>query len=154
MAEISVFARMIAKNRHFRDLSQQVLFGAFLHISSGNVIDLISLNDVQRIELLQRCTVDSFFVVVQLVIIFAVQLYLIAWQALMGVFFHTASLPYVMAISSVCAKLRRETAKVSDRRISLMNELVSGIRALKTHGWKEYSQEEVKKVRRLISKKY
>ena len=140
MAEVSVFARMIAKNRHFRDLSQQVLFGvvAFLHISSGNVIDLISLNDVQRIELLQRCTVDSFFVVVQLVIIFAVQLYLIAWQALMGVFFHTASLPYVMAISSVCAKLRRETAKVSDRRISLMNELVSGIRALMTHGWEEY----------------
>ena len=27
MAEVSVFARMIGKNRHFRDLSQQVLFG-------------------------------------------------------------------------------------------------------------------------------
>ena len=27
LAEVSVFARMIGKNRHFRDLSQQVLCG-------------------------------------------------------------------------------------------------------------------------------
>ena len=65
----------------------------------------------------------------------------------MGVFFHTASLLYIMAISSACNKLRRETAKGSDRRISLMNELISGIRALKTCGWEEYYQEEVEKVR-------
>ena len=44
--------------------------------------------------------------------------------------------------------MRLETAEVSDRRLFLMNELVTGIRALKTHAWEEYYQEKVKAARR------
>ena len=51
-------------------------------------------------------------------------------------------------ISSVCARLRQETAEVADRRISLMNELVTGIRVLKTHAWEENYREKVEEIRR------
>jgi len=59
-----------------------------------------------------------------------------------------ALIPCVTKISSVCARLREETAEVTDRRISLMNELVTGIRALKTHAWEENYREKVEEVRR------
>ena len=74
-------------------------------------------------------------------------LYLIGWQALMGVLFLMALIPCVMMISSVCAQLRDQTAEVTDRRLSLINELVSGIRALKAHAWEGYYMKKVQKVR-------
>ena len=66
----------------------------------------------------------------------------------MGVLFLVMMLPCVLIISSICAGLRVETAELSDRRLLLMNELVTGIRALKTHAWEEYYQEKVKATRR------
>jgi len=80
-------------------------------------------------------------------------LYLIGWQALMGVLFLIALIPCVMKISSACSRLRNETAKVADQRMSLMNELVTGIRALKTHAWEENYRDKVKKVRRQVEVK-
>ena len=66
----------------------------------------------------------------------------------MGVLFLMALIPCIMIISSVCAQLRRKTAEVTDRRLSLMNELVSGIRAIKTHAWEENYRDKVQEVRR------
>ena len=66
----------------------------------------------------------------------------------MGVLFLIALIPCVMKISSACARLRQATAEVTDRRISLMNELVFGIRALKTHAWEENYRQKVQEVRR------
>ena len=56
--------------------------------------------------------------------------------------------PCVMIISTICAQLRQKTAEVTDQRIVLMNELVYGIRALKTHAWEEYYKEKVQQLRR------
>lgn len=66
----------------------------------------------------------------------------------MGVLFLIMLIPSVIIISSFCAELRKKTAELTDRRISLMNELVSGIRALKAHAWEEIYREKVKDVRR------
>ena len=66
----------------------------------------------------------------------------------MGVLFLVAMILSVLIISYICARLRVETAEVSDRRLLLMNELMTGIRALKTHAWEEYYQEKVKATRR------
>ena len=66
----------------------------------------------------------------------------------MGILFLIMVMPCVMIISSVYAQLRQETAEVTDRRISLMNELLSGIRVLKTHAWEENYREKVQEVRR------
>ena len=112
-----------------------------------NLIDLIS-NDVQRIELTTRWVFASFLFALEFTAVTVSLLYLIGWPALMGVLFLVMMLLCVLIISSICAGLRLETAELSDRRLLLMNELVTGIRALKTHAWEEYYQEKVKATRR------
>lgn len=115
--------------------------------TAGKIMDLLS-NDCQRIEYAPRMTCLSFFFAFDIVVVFLIVVFLMGWQGLTGVVFMTALLPCVLIISAACAKLRRETAEVSEKRISLMNELVTGIRALKTHTWEEYYEEKVKEVRR------
>ena len=73
---------------------------------------------------------------------------LIGWQAVMGVFLLCVLMPYFAVLSYVNAKLRLRTATVSDQRISLMNQVVSGIRAVKTHAWEEEYRRKIKHVRR------
>ena len=124
-------------------LTQQSLLKA----TTGNLIDLIS-NDVQRIELTTRWIFGSFFFALEFTVAIVLLLHLIGWPALMGVLFLVLMLLCVLIISFICAGLRVETAEVSDRRLLLMNELVTGIRALKTHAWEEYYQEKVKATRR------
>ena len=121
---------------------------ALLEFSTGQVIDLIS-NDVQRLE---EDAVNLFFsgsfTFVELVAITCLLLYFIGWQALMGVLFLGFLVPYFVGLSFVSAALRLRTAAQSDRRISLMNQVVSGIRAIKTHAWEDEYREKIKTSRR------
>ena len=110
-------------------------------------MDLIS-NDVQRIEMAPRSICVCFFSLLDIVVVFALVLCFIGWRGLMGILFLIALFPCVVIISSACARLRWEIAMVSDKRISLINELVTGIRAIKTHAWEQYYEEKVKDVRR------
>ena len=120
---------------------------SLLKTTTGNVMDLIS-NDVQRMETAPTGICVCFFSFSDIVVVSALVFHLIGWQGLMGILFSTMLLPCVLFISSVCARLHLEISKVSDRRISLMNELVTGIRALKTHAWEEYYEKKVMDVRR------
>ena len=124
-------------------ISQQLL----LKTTTGNVIDLIS-NDVQRMELAPRWICTALLPVFEFVTVVILLLYFIGWQAIIGILFLMTVIPCIMVISGVCAQLRQETAEVTDRRISLMNELVSGIRAVKAHAWEENYREKVQEVRR------
>ena len=74
--------------------------------------------------------------------------YFIGWQALMGVILLCFLLPYFAALSYAGAALHLRTAAVSDRRISLMNQVVSGIRAIKTHAWEDKYREKIRNTRR------
>ena len=73
---------------------------------------------------------------------------LIGWQAVMGVFLLCVLMPYFAVLSYANAKLRLRTATVSDQRISLMNQVVSGIRAVKTHAWEDEYGRKIRHVRR------
>lgn len=119
--------------------------------TTGNVIHLIS-NDVQRIELAPRWIFTAFMSILELAAVVCLLLYLIGWQPVTGILFLLLLLPCFVVISALCAQLRRDTAVVTDRRISLMNELVSGIRALKTHAWEENYREKVQEVRRYVNR--
>ena len=74
--------------------------------------------------------------------------YLIGWQAVMGVFLLCVLMPYFAVLSYANAKLRLRTATVSDKRISLMNQVVSGIRAIKTHTWEDEYRRKIEDIRR------
>ena len=73
---------------------------------------------------------------------------LIGWQAVTGVFLLCILMPYFAVLSYANAKLRLRTATVSDQRISLMNQVVSGIRAVKMHSWEDEYGQRIKHVRR------
>ena len=124
-------------------ISQQRL----LETTTGNVVDLIS-NDVQRMEMAPRWICTALLPVFEFVTVVFLLLFFTGWQTIMGILFLFMVIPCVIIISGLCAQLRQETAEVTDSRISLMNELVSGIRALKAHAWEENYREKVQEVRR------
>ena len=114
---------------------------SLLRFSTGHVIDLVS-NDVQRLE---ADTVRLFLVmpfsILQLVVISFLLVHFFGWQTSMGIIFLCLLLPYLGGLSSAGAALRSRTAAVSDRRISLINQVISVIRAIKSYAWeKEYKQ--------------
>ena len=119
-----------------------------LEFSTGHVIDLVS-NDVQRLE---EDTVMRFFllpfVFLEVIVATLLLVFFIGWQALMGVIFLCLLLPYFTALSHAGAALRLRTAAVSDRRISLMNQVVTGIRAIKINAWEDEYREKIKTLRR------
>ena len=112
------------------------------------MIDLVS-NDVQRLE---EDTVKLFFyggfAFLELVTTTFLLVYFIGWQTLLGVIFLYFLLPYFAGLSYAGAALRLRTAAVSDRRISLMNQVISGIRAIKTHAWEKEYRDQIKNIRR------
>ena len=120
-----------------------------LKFKTGRVIDLVS-NDVQRLEgetvSLCCCAILEFFSVVPVTIVLLV--YFIGWQALMGVICLCLLVPYFAGLSYISAALRVRTAAVSDQRISLMGQVISGIRAIKTHVWEDEYRENIKRTGR------
>ena len=125
-------------------LSKQTL----LKFTAGHLFDLIS-NDVRRME---EETVKFFFLAVFAVPAYAGAIFLIynliGWQAVTGVFVLCILMPYFAVLSYANAKLRLRTATVSDQRVSLINQVVSGIRAVKTHAWEDEYGREIKRIRR------
>ena len=112
------------------------------------MIDLLS-NDVQRLEeeTVKWCFywVPSCF---EIVVVTFLLVYFIGWQCLLGVIVLCFLVLYFAGLSFAGAKLRLRIAAVSDKRLSLMNQVVQGIRAIKTHAWEDQCQERIKDLRR------
>ena len=90
-------------------------------------------------------SISSSFLLVAIAVLLV---YLIGWQSLMGVFFLFFFVPIFAGFSYISAALRLRTAAMSDRRISLMNQVVSGTRAIKTRAWEEEYRTKIKHARR------
>ena len=121
---------------------------SLLRFSTGHVIDLVS-NDVQRLE---ADTVKLFlnipFCILQLVMVSSLLLHFIGWQSTMGITLLCILLPCFGGLSYAGAALRLRTAAVSDLRISLISQVISGIRAIKSYAWEEEYQQKIRNVRR------
>ena len=72
---------------------------------------------------------------------------LIGWQAVTGVFFLCILMLYFAVLSYANTKLRLGTATVSDQRISLMNQVVSGTGTVKMHAWEDEYGQKIKHIR-------
>ncbi|PFX21725.1 Multidrug resistance-associated protein 4 [Stylophora pistillata] len=118
-----------------------------LKFSAGRVVDLIS-NDIQRMETVTL----KFFVMMsgalQIVVATFLLAYLIGWHALTGELFLCLLVPYYVEMSSVYAALRLRSAAEGDRRISLTNQVVSGIRAIKARAWEDDFRGKIKQTRK------
>lgn len=117
--------------------------------TTGRVIDLVS-NDVQRLEgiavQLALLSIVDFSIVMRIVT--TLILHFFGWQGLMGVLCLRFLLPYFAVLAHIKATLHRRTAAVSDMRISLLNQVISGIRAIKTHTWEDKYREKIKRIRK------
>ncbi|PFX28844.1 multidrug resistance-associated protein 4-like [Stylophora pistillata] len=119
-----------------------------LNFTTGQVFDLIS-NDVKRME---EETILFFlaipFIALENVLAMIVLGYLIGWQAILAVIFLWLIVPYLAGLSYCSAALRLRTAAASDRRISLLSQVVAGIRSIKMHAWEDEYRERIRDTRR------
>ena len=113
----------------------------------GQVINLIS-NDSQRMELLPVWFFDIIISIFYIPIVFYLFLTLFHLEAITGGLFLLGLAAFFLLASYLVGKLRRQTARISDKRTAIMNELVSGVRAVKTQAWEDNYEESVKEIRR------
>ena len=105
-------------------------------VLSGNTINLVS-NDAQKLDMLGEHVAMAMSAPIEMMGSCFVLWYLVGWQALVGVGAMLVNCLYTVCISKVGAKLRHKAAAVTDKRLAVMNEIVSGIRALKICAWEE-----------------
>lgn len=115
-------------------------------ISSGHVINLVS-NDIQRLDLATQNLFASLRSPFDLVVLAILLWTLIGWQAVTGLTFALILIPYEAEMTGWVAKLRMEAARVTDRRLEVMNEIISGIRAVKMYAWEWPYRDAVRSIR-------
>ena len=86
--------------------------------------------------------------IIELLIVTFLLVYFIGWQALMGIILLCMTLPCYLGFAHAGAVLRLRTEEVSDRRITLINQVVTGIRAIKTNAWEDEYRKKIKNTRR------
>lgn len=116
-------------------------------ITSGHVINLVS-NDIQRLDLATQNLFASLRSPFDLVILGILLWVLIGWQAVAGLAFALILIPYEAEMTGWVAKLRMQAARVTDKRLAVMNEIVSGIRAVKMYAWEWPYRDAVRMVRK------
>ena len=115
--------------------------------TTGHIFDLVS-NDVQRMELAPKMCVRFWMSLVDLVVTACLIWHFVEWQALVGLAFLVLLVPFTASLSHIGGKLRRKTAAVTDRRVLLMNEVVSAIRTVKTNAWEWIYRDKIREIRR------
>ena len=124
-------------------LGQQTL----REFTTGQVVDIVS-NDVQRMEQAPKACFGIWLGFQDLVITTCLLWHFIGWQALLGLAFLLFLVPFNGFLSHISGKLRKKTAAVTDRRLLLMNEVVSAIRAVKTNAWEWIYRDKIREIRR------
>ena len=116
-------------------------------LMTGKTINLVS-NDAQRFEKLVFGLHFFMFAPLDILGSSIILFLLIGWKALVGIGLYIVLIIYITAMSYENGKLRHQTATVTDRRLEVMNEIVSGIRAVKMYAWEWNFTEAIKQLRR------
>ncbi|KAL9978294.1 hypothetical protein ACROYT_G015793 [Oculina patagonica] len=101
---------------------------------SGNTINLVS-NDAQKIERSLNQLGMVLAAPLELTISLVILWYLIGWEALVGAAIFFVLVAFQMLMARKAAKLREKAAAFTDERLVVMNEIISGIRAVKMYAW-------------------
>ena len=101
---------------------------------SGNTLNLVS-NDAQKIEKSLNSVGYILSAPAEIVINLFILWYLIGWKALVGAAFLVVMVAFQMLMARKAAKLRKKAAAFTDKRLVVMNEVISGIRTVKMHAW-------------------
>ena len=70
------------------------------------------------------------------------------WKVLVGAAFLVGIVAFQMLMARKAATLRKKAAAFTDKRLVVMNEVISGIRAVKVHAWEWKFRDIVRDLRR------
>ena len=101
---------------------------------SGNIINLVS-NDAQKVEKFLKDLGMIMSVPLELTISLVILWYLVGWEAFIGAAFFFILMTFQVVMARKAAKLRYKAAVFTDQRLAVMNEIISGIRAVKMYAW-------------------
>ena len=77
--------------------------------------------------------------------------YLVAWQALIGASFFLLVIAYGSFAAHKTGEIRQQSAAVTDKRLEIMKEIITGIRVVKMYAWEWNFTDLVAQIRRLVS---
>ncbi|KAK5646881.1 hypothetical protein RI129_005345 [Pyrocoelia pectoralis] len=106
----------------------------------GHVVNLLS-NDVSRFDFVMAISHFLWVGPLQTVIVIYFVYQEAGVSAIIGVVVLLLFLPLQFIMAKVIAKLRLQSAKRTDERVRVMNEIISGIQVIKMYSWeKPFSQ--------------
>ncbi|CAH3199373.1 unnamed protein product, partial [Porites evermanni] len=114
---------------------------------SENTINLVS-NDAQVTEKLGHYAFNASFGILDVILALILLWYLVAWQALIGVFFFVLVIVYNTLAGHKSGRIRAKAATQTDRRLEIIKEIVSGIRLVKMYAWEGNFRKLVAQLRR------
>ncbi len=116
--------------------------------SSGYIINLITkdLIHVQQAVI----TSNALIAPMDILIVSFLLWKLVGWQTIGGVVFSIALMAFQTALGNVSKLLQDKVAKLSDRRMQIIYDVVSGIRVLKMNAWEWCFRDLVSDVRRYV----
>ncbi|KAJ7375443.1 hypothetical protein OS493_002212 [Desmophyllum pertusum] len=117
------------------------------NFTTGHLVDLVS-NDVQRMD---RVAVEFFRLwlsAFDLLCLTPLMWIVIGWQAVVGLICLLLFSPISAYLSYLSGGFRVMTAEVTDRRLNLLNEVISGIRSVKTNTMEWFYGDKITQIRR------
>ena len=114
-----------------------------------NTINLVS-NDAKAIEEISIPVFAFPFVPLDIVASMVLLWYLVAWQALIGASVFLLVVAYGSFAAHKAGKVRHQSAAVTDRRLEIMKEIITGIRVVKMYAWEWNFTDLVAQIRRFV----
>ncbi|BBN10831.1 protein MpABCC10 [Marchantia polymorpha subsp. ruderalis] len=102
--------------------------------SSGLMLNLVT-NDTQK--LIDGSTFLSYtcFAVINSLVVAGIALGLVGYSALPGVLVIILALPAQMSIARAVGRMRKHAVKLTDVRVRMIAEILTGVRVVKYNGW-------------------
>lgn len=116
-------------------------------VVSGQTINLVS-NDANRLKDAGWSMAFLVFAPIEILSSGILLWYLIGWQALVGAGFFLIVITYISGLSKKAGNLREKAASMTDQRLEIMNEIITGIRAVKMHAWEWNFREVIRNLRK------
>lgn len=92
-------------------------------------------NDAQKVEKFLKDLGMIMSVPLELTISLAMLWYLVGWEAFISAAFFFILMAFQVVMARKAANLRYKAAVFTDQRLAVMNEIISGIRAVKMYAW-------------------
>ena len=119
----------------------------------NNILNLVS-NDVNRFNAAITYLPSILLAPLETAAMIAITAWFIGWPTLLG----ALAIPFLVLVQLLCARsiarLRERSASFADKRVSLIAEVLRGIRVIKMSTWEQSYQQFILDARRFVILQY